>query len=83
MLHIHLFESAVYLFISGKQAWVSKAFESHSGEPELLFFPRHIKTNVDIMKRRGKKDKDSSFVTISVALPKNLVSVTELQSRFF
>lgn len=31
------------------------------------------------MKRRGKKDKDSSFV----AFPKNLVSITELQSMFF
>lgn len=34
VLHIHLFESAVYLFISGKQAWVSQAFESHSENPE-------------------------------------------------
>lgn len=32
---------------------------------------------------RDNKDKDSSFVTWCVALPKNLVSVTELQSRFF
>lgn len=79
VLHIPLFESAVYLFISGQQTWVSKAFESHSREPELLFFLQHIKTNVDIMKRRGKKDKDSSFV----AFPKNLVSITELQSMFF
>lgn len=82
VLHVHLFESAVYLFISGKQAWVSKASESHSREPELLFFLQHIKTNVDIIKR-DKKDRDSSFVTQSAALPKDLVSVTELQSRFF
>lgn len=51
-------------------------------EPELLFFLQHIKTNVDITKR-DKKDRDSSFVTRSAALPKDLVSVTELQSRFF
>lgn len=51
VLHIHLFESAVYLFISSKQAWVSKASESHSGEPELLFFLEHIKTNVDIKRQ--------------------------------
>lgn len=44
VLHIHLFESAAYLLISGKQAWVSKEFQSHSGEPEFLFFLQHIKT---------------------------------------
>lgn len=81
VLHVHLFESALYLFISGKQARVSQAFESHSGEPELLFFLQHIKTNVGIMKRTDKKDKDPSLW--SVALPKNLVSVTESQSGFF
>lgn len=49
----------------------------------IKFFLQHIKTNVDIMRRRDKKDKGSSFVKWSVAPPKNLVSGTELQNRFF
>lgn len=34
------------------------------------------------MRGRDKKDKDSSFVKCSVALPKILLSITELQSEF-
>lgn len=38
VLHIHLIEPAVYLFISGKQVWALQASESHSEGPRLLFF---------------------------------------------
>ena len=82
MLHVHLIELAVYLFLSGKQAWVLQASELHSEGPKLLFF-LCVKKNVDVMRGRDKNDKDSSFVRWSVALPMSLLSVTELQSWFF
>lgn len=82
VFHDHLIEPEVYLFISGKQAWALQASESCCKGPKLLFF-LCVKTNVHVMRGRDKKDRDSSFMRWSVALPKSLLSVTELQSGFF
>lgn len=49
VLHIHLIEPAVYLLISGKEAWALQTSESHSKEPKLLFLC--ARTNVDVMRR--------------------------------
>lgn len=80
-LHINLIEPAVYLFISVKKLWALQASESHSEGPKLSFF-LGVKTNVDVVRGRDKKDKDSSFVRCSVVLPKSLLTVTELWSGF-
>lgn len=49
VLHINLIKSAVYLLISGKQAWALQTSESHSKGPKLLFLC--AKTSVDVMRR--------------------------------
>ena len=81
MLRIHLIKPAMYLCISGKQAWALQTSESHTEGPKLLFF-LCVKTNVGVMRKRNKKDKNSSFVRWSAALPKSLLNATKLQSEF-
>lgn len=81
VFHINLIEPTVWLFIFGRHGHYKHLSHTLRNQSFCSSFVK--KPNVDVMKGRDEKGKDSSFVRWIVALPQSLLSVTELQSGFF